>query len=345
MSKKTKMHVQRIQIKGKRIQKSFSRLSDALKWKETMKEESKLIKQGLIKSIGGVDFSDLSHQFLSTRVGTKEGTRDTYESVINTHLLPRFRNVKVKDFRKSHGTILIGEMEELKKASATINKVLIVFKSMMKFAVENEYLDSSPISSVKPLKIDSRNYAYWDKDQAALFLERIQGHTLFNVLKFALNTGLRRGELCGLQWKNIKTDRNGNSLLMFNEQLLPGRRRELVKGHSTRTVPLTEAAKRILDSLERGKPDHYIFKMESGLSIEPSYLTTEFRKLQKEVGIEKPIKLHALRHSFASLLVAEGINIQKVQHLMGHKDSKITERYSHISQDDLMDTVQIVAFD
>lgn len=346
MSKAKKLKnvfTERIMIRGKRYKKTFDTLKDSLNWKDEMQREAKKLRQGLTKTLGGISFEDLCEEYLGSRVGTKETTRETYKTVIRTHLLPAFREKAVKELRKSDATKLIASLELKKKSNSTINKILVILKCIIKFGVESEYLEVSPFNGIKPLKVDNRKYDYWNELEAKEFLQKAKGHRLFNVLKFAINTGLRRGELCGLKWKNLVINQN-NKELHFNEQLLPGRIRGLVKGHSTRFVPLTKNAIGVLEDIGPGEPEEYIFKAKNGLSIEPTSLSIDFRKLQKEVGMKKVIKLHALRHSFASLLTAKGVNIQKVQHLMGHKDSKVTERYSHLDQKELRDTVQIVEF-
>lgn len=344
MRKPNKTFIERVMINGKRFKKTFAKKSDAKKWKAMMQEQRDLLKRGAIKSIGGVDFQLVCDEYLSTRIGTKQGTKDTYKSVIINYILPNFREMKVKDFTKKDGIKLVSLMETAGKSPSTINKVMTILKCILKFAVESGYIDFSPLITLKPQKVDKRDFEYWNEEEAKFFLQAIKDDHYFNLYKFALNTGLRRGEICGLQWKNLKNNQ-GNLELHFNEQLLPGRIRGLVKGHSSRFVPLSEVAIGILKEIEQGSGKDYIFKNKRGVCIEPNSLSIQFKKDQKRVGVKKVIKFHALRHSFASLLTAKGVNIQKVQHLMGHKDSKITERYSHLSQNDLRKTVQVVAFD
>lgn len=341
--KKRSKFIERIMINRKVYKKTFSKLSDAIKWKERMEEERRLIRSGESSSFTGLFMKDVCYEYLKTRVGTKDGTKETYKSVIKNYIIPNFGHIKMRDLKKSDGIKLIGMMEEKDKSPSTINKVLVILKCITKFAIENEYLDISPFITIKPLKVDARKYQYWTTDEAKEFLIKAKYHPLFNLFKFALNTGLRRGEICGLLWENVKIN-EGNVELHFNQQLLPGRVRDLVKGHSSRFVPLTSGAIAILDEIGRKGDKDYIFTLPNGKSVEPNYLSVEFKSAQKRLSIKKVIKFHATRHSFASLLTARGINIQKVQHLLGHKDSKVTERYSHLSQSELRSTVQIVDF-
>lgn len=288
-------------------------------------------------------FKQLCRSYLETRVGTKDGTKSTYKSAINTHMIPLLGNLSVSSMDKSDGVELVSGMEMSNKSSSTINKIIVILKCIASHAVENNIIKVSPFKDIKRMKVDQRNFGYWNEKEAEEFLGKTKDHRLHLLFKFALNTGLRRGELCGLRWKDVKLN-EGNTELHFNEQLLPGRIRDLVKGHSSRFVPLSLEAVNILNEIGRKDDNDYIFTLKNGNSVEPNYLSIEFRAIQKEVGIKNSIKFHSLRHSFASLLSAKGVSLQKVQHLLGHKDSKVTERYSHLSQSDLRDTVQIVSF-
>ena len=339
--KKSKKVRARVMINGKIKTKSFETKSKAIAWEEKMRSKRSKMKQSEDGILPDITVKEICQEFLETRVATKQGTKDTYKSTVKNWIIPYMGSQFITDLRKSDGIKLVGKMEELKKAPSTINKTLTILKCVTKFAVENEYLKACPFGTIKKLKVDNRDFKYFTGEEIVSFLSKIKEEHLFDLITFAFNTGLRRGEICGLQWKNVKITPNGMEL-HFNEQLLPGKIRDLVKGHSYRFVPLTLAAQSILESKEQGSENEYIFKMKDGSPIDPNYLSSKFRRIQKSLGIKEPIKLHGTRHSFASILTVKGVNLQKVQHLLGHKDSKITERYSHLNQEDLRKTIEQV---
>ncbi len=330
-------------INGKTLSKTFTSKIAALKWKEDLREERARMKNSISGVFNGILFSDVCTEYLKTRVGTKEGTKETYKSVVRTHLLPEFGKLRMREIKKSHGIALIGKLENQKKSNSTINKILVILKNIMKYSIESEYIEVNPFQTIKPLKVDPENFKYWTGKEAQLFLSSVKGHPYFNLFKFALNTGLRRGELCGLQWRNV-VDFNGKTALHFNEQLLPGRVRDIVKGNRKRFVPLSGPAIEVLNNIGRKGDRDYIFTMPNGKSVEPNYLSSLSRKIQREAGIKNVIKLHAMRHSFASLLVAKGANQTKIQKILGHADPSTTQRYMHLRQDDLMELIQMVDF-
>lgn len=290
-----------------------------------------------------IKFKQFCEHYLTTRMGAKLTTLKTYGSVIDTHLIPVIGNVSVVDLEKDHGNKIMQTMINNQKSNSTTNKAIVILKCIADFAVEKMLIKENKLSSIKLLKDNDKSFCYWNEKEAQTFLEAIQDHKLHNVFKFALSTGLRRGEICGLLWENVKHTDKGVEL-HFGEQLLPGRIRGTVKSGKKRHVPLSSEAINVLDSIERSDGKDYIFTMKNGRCIEPNYLSIEFRKIQKEIGIKNSINFHALRHSFASLLSAKGVNIQKIQHLLGHANSSMTERYSHLNQNDLRDAAMMVSF-
>lgn len=334
-----------IRINGEKLRKTFKSKKAKLEWVAKMNRRKDLVKAGVLKSAKEITVGDIANEYLSTRVQAKDGTRETYISIINKYVLPNFASFPIEDFRKAHLERLMLDMKKNKKAPSTINKVLVFFKCFFKHAVENELIQASPITTIKPLKVDKEVFQYWSKEEAGHFLREIRDEHYYYLFKFALNTGLRRGEICGLKWSNVAI-KDGNVELEFNEQLLPGRVRNLVKGFTKRTVPLTQSAIDVLNDLKKNNPkkDDYIFLNRKGDPVEPTTLSVTFKKLQHKAGVSNVVKFHALRHSFASLLAKEGINIQKVAQLMGHKSSNITERYTHLGKSDLAETVLVVDF-
>jgi len=290
-----------------------------------------------------IKFKQFCEQYLSTRMGAKFTTIKTYKSVIDTHLIPELGNVSVNDLNKDHGLKVMNNMTGSDRSKATTNKAIVILKCIVDFAVEKLLIKENKLSSIKLLKDNDKSFCYWNEKEAHDFLEAIQGHKLHDVFKFALSTGLRRGEICGLLWENVKHTENGTEL-HFGEQLLPGRIRGTVKSGKKRYVPLSNEAINVLNNINKKGDKDYIFTLKNGKSIEPNYLSIEFRSIQKKIGIKNSINFHAMRHSFASLLSSKGVNIQKIQHLLGHANSSMTERYSHLNQNDLRDAAQMVSF-
>ena len=139
------------------------------------------------------------------------------------------------------------------------------------------------------------------------------------MILLALNTGLRRGELFNLAWKDLNLDR---AMLTV--------RGEGAKSGQTRHVPLNEEA---LEALKvwRGNAlgsNELVFPGKNGGRL--ANVNTAFRRVLNDTGINA-FRWHDLRHTFASKLVMAGVDLNTVRELLGHADIKMTLRYAHLS--------------
>ena len=147
----------------------------------------------------------------------------------------------------------------------------------------------------------------------------------------SLHTGLRAGEIFGLTWGDIDFD---HGLILLRD----------TKNTESRHGFMTQAVMQELLTLTPGKPTEFVFKDNSGnkIKIVPHTWAEIVKSLGLNAGIEDrrmKFTFHNLRHSFASNLVAIGVDLFKVQQLLGHKTPKMTLRYSHMRPDDLREAV------
>lgn len=344
-NKKTKKNKirKRIKINGEKVTKYFRSKLEAEEWHDS------------IKNGKGVKFNFLCEQYLATRVSVKPTTRKDYTSTIKNHLLPDLKSKKLYELTQADGLLVMQKMKDEGKSDSTVNKTLRCLKTLGKFAVDQGYMDKNIFYNIRGFKIDPENYPYWRIDKIKDFIKNSEGIELFHVFRFTLNTGLRRGEILGLKGSNIKKEGEKWSLV-FNKQLLPGRREQTVKSGKFRKVPLSQTAIDILKSLGEIKEDEYVFKNKEGLPFDPNYVTVGFKKEQQRQFVvknnrlptaeerKKFMKFHGMRHSFASELSRLGVPIQIISRFMGHSSTKITERYIHAATSDLHETVQAVSF-
>jgi len=148
------------------------------------------------------------------------------------------------------------------------------------------------------------------------------------IVPLLLLTGMRKRELLDAKWSDIDLDKK----LWF----IP-----FTKTGKPRAVPLSEVAVSILHLVPRFKDCPYAFPnpatLEPFVSIYASWNTARCA-----AGL-RDVKVHSLRHAFASFLVNSGRTLYEVQHLLGHTQIKTTQRYSHLSQNTLMDATNAAA--
>lgn len=142
------------------------------------------------------------------------------------------------------------------------------------------------------------------------------------IITVALNTGMRKSELLNLKWEDINF--HNKTILVRNS-----------KNNEARVIPMNEPVYLALKiSYTPGK--EYVFNTKDGTPHRE--LKTGFNASLIRAGI-KDFRFHDLRHTFASHLAMKGCNLQTIQKLMGHKDFKMTLRYSHLSKSFLQEAV------
>ena len=149
------------------------------------------------------------------------------------------------------------------------------------------------------------------------------------MIRVAAYGGLRRGELVALRWRDV--DFLGRKIIV-RRSLSAETELRSTKSRRAREVPLPEQAAAALERLSRrGEftgPDDYVFANRLGRRLDPSALRRRFERGRDAAGLE-PLRFHDLRHTYGSLLVAGGIDLQSVKAAMGHSHVTTTERYLH----------------
>lgn len=158
------------------------------------------------------------------------------------------------------------------------------------------------------------------KQEVKMILESLQNTKHKTILCMIYACGLRRGELLKLKPQDILSDR----MLLHIKQ---------AKGKKDRIVPLSEKLLEMLRYYYKAyKPQVWLFEgQKAGNAYSERSLELVFKNALKQAGITKPATLHWLRHSYATHLLESGTDLRYIQELLGHKSSKTTEIYTHVS--------------
>lgn len=158
------------------------------------------------------------------------------------------------------------------------------------------------------------------KQEVKMILGSLQNKKHKTILCMIYACGLRRGELLKLKPQDILSDR----MLLHIKQ---------AKGKKDRIVPLSEKLLEMLrDYYKSYKPQVWLFEgQKAGNAYSERSLELVFKNALKQAGITKPATLHWLRHSYATHLLESGTDLRYIQELLGHKSSKTTEIYTHVS--------------
>lgn len=247
-------------------------------------------------------------------------------SLFKNHILPAFGSTPMNEIKKLQVMKLHTEMVHKKRlAPATANKTLIFISHAYNLAkeLELEAIEENPASGVKPFEENNARERYLTKREAKKLLIAVhqsENRHLKYIIQMLILTGARRGEVLKARWRDfdevqmnwtIPTTKNGKKrILPLTPKLY-----ELYK-----TIP-KESNTYLFISPKTKKPYTSIF--------------SSWNRARTKAGLAD-LRLHDLRHSYASALVNAGRSLYEVQTLLGHSTASMTQRYSHLSNESLM---------
>jgi len=215
----------------------------------------------------------------------------------------------------------VGRLEKVTPAS--VNRELACFKHMYTKAIEWGYVKSNPAKGVKRLKEPPGRLRYLKPEEAEALLKACADHVR-PIVVTALNTGMRRSEILNLKWHQV--DLKNRNIMVIN-----------AKNNESRVIPINQTLYKELFILSQKAKGEYLFSDLNGHPF--GDVKKSFASAMKRAKI-KDFRFHDLRHTFGSHLVMQGVDLRTVQQVMGHKDIKMTMRYSHLSSEHVQEAME-----
>ncbi len=261
--------------------------------------------------------------YLSNHETTREKSKETllnrldklveYFGSREVHSITEFTVEHYKTKRKREGV-----------KENTINTELRILRAVLRKAKEWG-LYSGDLPKVSLFKVDDSRERYLTPEEVRRLIDACPEH-FKPVVKFALLTGFRAGEIFSLRWENVDLAR-GYIVIEPSYTKNKERARVPISGEVVRLLREVRARQRA-----KGIESDYVFTNRSGKPYSyqnKSYLKV-FKSACERAGI-KGLRFHDLRHSYASYLVMAGVDLYTVQVLLRHKDFRMTRRYAHLS--------------
>lgn len=205
---------------------------------------------------------------------------------------------------------------------STLNRELNTIKAMFNKAVAWGALAKNPAVSVRKLKETHRKIRYLSREEVATLIKAAPDR-MRPLIETFLHTGFRRDELIHLTWADVDF-KNKVVSVQAKDGWHP-------KDYETRHIPLTDRLAEVLREIPKGDDTH-VFKSGVGTPLDADVLSHNFLRLVRSCGI-KNTSIHTLRHTFASHLVMNSVDLYTVQKLLGHSSIKTTEIYAHLAPD------------
>jgi integrase len=212
-------------------------------------------------------------------------------------------------------------------APATADHHLKLIRQVLNKAVEWDVLERNPIAKVKLFNPDNRMENYMDEAELGRLLSVLRTDSnrgVANVALFLVSTGARLNEALTAKWEHIDETTRVWRIPASNS-----------KSKKIRSIPLNDAALELLASLgTRDLGGHVFVSDTTGQPLK--WIHKVWERIREQAGLPK-LRLHDLRHQFASLLINAGRSLYEVQKLLGHSSHSVTERYAHLSSASLME--------
>ena len=300
----------RIWVDGTEIRKSAGRSKDAARiLLVRMRNDADRGRMGLSKK-SRMTIADWAPRYLEwAKAHKRSAWRD---EICWKHLKPAFGHLRFNDVTKAR--VEVYQRDRQKKVSGpTVNREVAILRKLLSHAVEAGELETNPLARVRMLQESpARQPMLQPKDEERLL--RACSNWLASLVRLAVTTGCRQGEILALRWKHVDFD---NGALIVEDS----------KSGDSRRVPLHPS---LLEELRtrRGPPEDYVTVQDDG-KPPPRYKVSEkFRKAAKSVGLSD-LRFHDLRHVAATRLLSSGASLPEVAAVLGHKTLAVSSRYAH----------------
>ena len=315
---------------------------------EAKKRRSELITQlsaGAFIKPGKVTVAEYLERWLSDYAKPNLSPRgyERYAGIIRQHFVPEMGHITLTQLRPEHISKHYAAMQSKGLSAGTIKYHHAVMHKALQTAVKWGLLSRNVADSVDVPRVRRTEMHTWDEYQVCAFLEAAKYSPYHVLFHLALFTGMRRGELLGLQWQDI-----GIQEIYVTRSLHHLKDGSYVftqpkSAKSRRTIALSPSSMLILaehKQREEGvaamkgtplKQNDLVFHNLKGQPLRPNTITRAWTMLAEKAGL-KPIRLHDARHTHASLMLKQGVHPKIVQERLGHASIEMTlDIYSHVA--------------
>lgn len=286
-------------------------------------------------------------------INVKPTTKRLYEQKIRLYINPELGNVRLCDLTGLMIQEVVAEYASTENkntpnlSAKTIKDTFSVLRSALEQAVELQYISHNPMKGVKLPSVSrtARKIYPMREDQIAEYIKAIQGHRHEELFLLALFTGMREGELLGLQWENVDLF---NGTITVRQQLVRNKDKgggysiETTKNDRIRVLHIGMKGIKTLESQQmkiqimksiQGKnwTEHgLVFPNETGGFLSYRTVYDCHKRIARKIGAPNT-RFHDLRHTYATAAIKSGVDLKTIQEMLGHSEIDTTLNiYGHV---------------
>lgn len=342
----------RFTVDGKRYSAYGHNVKECAENEARIREE---IKAGLYNSNKNITLDAYFEEWEKSRIGViKDSSLKINRSKYNNHIKPVLGKTKIQKIEKREVVKLQQDLSKKLSVSMT-NGVIVVLKTVLNAAIDDEIIVKNPAASVKPLRMDDRPKASetihraLTREEQQAFIQEAKQEWLYEFFCFSLCTGMRLNEIVALKWQDIDYINNVIHVTKTVSWKQGGGITETSPKSETskRDIPMNDTIKKVLQMQRKKmamiygeivarKMDSNIFIGSNGsravASSTVAFSINNVLKRLRQQGIEiERFTHHAFRDTFATRYIEEGGNMQTLQKILGHSSLAMTaDLYAHV---------------
>lgn len=328
---------------GKRRQYTRGGFPTQKKAQEELRKAMDQIEQGVSPDASKMTVSEWLDAWLLTKKRIRPTTLLSYESHVRVHLKPLVGHIPLRQLRAEHLDEMYAGLEAGRSA-ATLHRIHATLRAALNSAVKRRLMTWNPANQVELPQVPKVRRKFLTPAQLDHFLQEIREDRLYAAYYLLADTGMRRGEVCGLRWSDLDLDAEVPLLTVEQARVQCGSATIISepKSGASREVPLGADAVAILkghrklQAAERlawpgAWPDHdLVFTKPDGQPVRPDYVTKHFQSRCEAAGLAR-MRLHELRHTHATHLKQAGVDLKVAQARLGHSTIAMTaDIYTHV---------------
>lgn len=277
-------------------------------------------------------------------------TYDTYDIVLASTFIPAIGKKAISKITTMDLVQLFHDISEERHVKpATLQKYKNAISNVFNRAVEWKILQSNPATGIQASKGIHTSREAFDMDEMNYILECCNNEDLYwhATVRLAMELGMRRGEIIGLEWNQINFVTNSIRIkqsITLDKRSADNKKLKGTKTDKWRTVDMSESLASLLKKLSKekkkemsimselwqGKKHFFVISDETGQPFRPDSISKRWRRFRMKYNIRE-LPFHSLRHTSATWLLNKGVSPKVIQQRLGHQDIKTTLNvYSHV---------------